>query len=96
MPIARRIKLIDKYKFVETALDRALEMFVLYITTPEAPISILMVYFTRKPLLAALKQDKALTEMPIKYSNFSDIFLLNLVIKLSDCIKINEYAIKFI
>lgn len=51
---------------------------------------------TGKLLLAVLREDKASTEIPIKYSNFANIFSLNLVLELLDRSKINEYAIKLV
>lgn len=62
---AKWVELIDKYKFVETALDKAVEMFLVYVAGLEALMSIIKENFTRESLLGALEQDKILIEISI-------------------------------
>lgn len=66
MPITRRVKTINKHKFMKIALDEASKIFVVYIATIEVPISIMISHSTRKLLLAAVKLGKLLTEVAIK------------------------------
>lgn len=77
MLIAIYVKLINKHKFIETPLDKASKMFVVYVAALEVSILIMTVYSMRKLLLAALKQDKTPTEVPIEYSNFPNVFSLD-------------------
>ncbi len=46
--------------------------------------------------IAVLQWDKAPTKIPAKYSNYADVFSLDLVIELSEKTGINEHAIKLI
>lgn len=62
--------------------------------TLEVSISIITIHLIRKLLLTILEQDKGLIEVSIKYGDFADVFSSDLVIELSDCTKINKYAIK--
>lgn len=55
IPIARQIKQINKYEFVEVALNKASEIFVLYVAALEASALIITVQSIRKLLLAALE-----------------------------------------
>ena len=48
----------------------------------------------RTTLLAALQQDKALTEIPPEYANYADVFSPNLVMELPENTDINEYVIE--
>ncbi len=43
-----------------------------------------------------LKEDKALIEIPYKYSNFADIFLLKLVVELLKHMGINNHTIELV
>ena len=49
-----------------------------------------------KPILAALQWDKTLTKTPSKYSNFADVFWIDLVIELLKNTGMNEHTIKLI
>lgn len=64
--------------------------------TLQTPISIMIMYFMKKLLLAALKYSKTVLKISIEYSDFINIILADLIIKLSDAIRINEYAIKLV
>lgn len=44
--------------------------------------------------IVILEQDKVSTKIPLKYANYIDVFLLDLVIELSEKMNINEYAIE--
>lgn len=47
-------------------------------------------------MLAASQQDKDSTKIAPKYSDYADVFFLNLAIKLSKNTNINKHAIKLI
>lgn len=86
------INLIDKREFVKVTLVKNLETFVMYITALEA----ISIHSSPATQFVAWQQDKALTKMPSKYSDYADIFSFNLAIKLSKNTNINEYIINLI
>lgn len=81
---------------METTLDKGSETFVVYVAALEIPMSMMIVYSIRIFLLATLKKNKALTEVPMEYSNFTDVFLPDQRIDILDYNRINEYAIKLV
>ena len=70
----KRIKLINKKKFVKVALDEESKIFMMYIATLEALPSEITKYILREAQIAALKQNEAPIEIPTKYSDFANIF----------------------
>lgn len=96
MLTARQVKLIDKHRILEAVPNKALEIFLLYMATREAPVSIITLYFIKKPLFAALKQDKASTEIWMKYSNFANVFSPDLAMEFSDHTRLHKYSLKLI
>lgn len=96
MPITKQVELIDKHEFVEVAFDKALEIFVVHMAVLEASVSIIIIYSTKKLFLVTSEQDKTPIESSIEYSDFIDIFSLNLVMELLDRTGINEHAIKLV
>lgn len=55
IPVARQVEWIDKYKFVEAALDRALKTFVVYIAVLELLVGMMIIHPTKKLLLVAFQ-----------------------------------------
>ena len=51
---------------------------------------------SRAPLLAALQQDKAPTEIPSEYADYADVFSFDLAMELPENTGINEYAIELV
>lgn len=81
------VKLINKTKFAKTALDKNFKTFVVYMEILKAKASIQQL---RTVQIAALHWDKAPTKIPSKYSDFANVFSLDLAtIKLHKCKKIN-------
>lgn len=74
LPTARRVELIDKHEFAKAALAKNSETFVVHVAALEASQSAMLVHPSRAPLLAALQQDKAPTEIPPEYADYSDVF----------------------
>ena len=54
------------------------------------------VYFSKKAQIAYLKAEKVSTKVSSNYIDFANIFLQKLATKLSEHIRINNYAIKLI
>ena len=94
--------MIDKKGFVKAALDENFETFVVHIAALEAPLSGMTIYLSQAAQIldnnsmqvATLKQDEALTEVPAKYSDFSDVFSEKEALVLPGRTDLNEHAIK--
>ena len=91
---ARRVELIDKYEFAKIALDENSETFVVHV----AALNNLELAIppSKAPLLAALQQDKASTEILPEYADYADIFSPDLAMELPGYTGMNEYAIELV
>ncbi len=96
LPTARRVKLIDKHEFAKAALGKNSETFVVHFAALEAPEPVMSINPSRAPLLVALQQDKALTEIPSEYAAYADVFLFDLAMELPENTGINEHAIELV
>ncbi len=96
LPTARRVELIDKHEFAKAALGENSETFVMHFAALEAPEPAVSMNLSRAPRLAVLQQDKALTEIPLEYADYSDVFLFDLAMELPENTGINEHAIKLV
>ena len=94
LPTTRRIELIDKYEFAKVALDENSETFVLHVAALEALEP--AIHPSRAPLLAALQQDKAPTEIPPEYADYANVFSPDLAMELPENTGINEHAIELV
>lgn len=92
LPSTSRVELINKREFAKAALNKSSETFVIYISVLET----MTIYLSRAAQIAILQWDKALTEIPAKYSDYVNVFSSDLAIELSKNIEINEHTIKLI
>ena len=90
----RRVELLDKHKFAKAALDENSETFVVHVAALEALE--LAIYPSWAPLLAALQQDKTLTEILLKYLDYADVVSPDMPMQLLENTGINEHAIELI
>ncbi len=96
-----QVKLINKREFAKAALDRRSEIFLVYVTILELPIA-MPIHLSRAlqvvddSTMTALQWNKALTEMPIKYSDYADVFSSDQAMELPENIEINEHTIELI
>lgn len=82
------------------ALNEKSKIFVVYITTLK--ILRMTIYFSRIALIinrnlmqiVILQTNKVFIEVPSKYANYANIFLLNLAIKLPKNTDINRHSIE--
>ncbi len=106
-PTTKRVELIDKKKFGKVALDENSETFVMYIAALKAskpagmPIhpsraAQIASLSPNEPTLAALKWNKAPTEISSEYSNYTYVFSADLAMELPENTCINEHAIELI
>ena len=102
LPTTKRVELVGKKKFAAVAFDLEHEIYVVYIGSvssdalPSSSPHKLIVYPFHRPQVSGLIAKEALTKVPAKYSNFADIFSLDLASKLLKHIRINNYAIKLV
>ncbi len=94
LPTTSRFELIDKKEFAKPALDENLETFVVHVSALD--IAEPSIRLSRAAQIAALQWDKAPIKIPIKYSDYANIFSSDLAMELSENTGINEYAIKLI
>ena len=86
--------MIDKHEFARAALDENSETFVVHVAALEALE--LAIHPSRAPMLAALQQDKAPTEIPSEYIDYADVFSPDLAMELPENTGINEHAIELV
>ena len=86
--------MIDKHEFTRAALDKNSETFVVHVVALEALE--LAIHPSRAPMLAALQQDKAPTEIPSEYIDYADVFSPDLAMQLPENTGINEHAIELV
>ena len=86
--------LIGEHKFAKAALDENSETFVVHVAALESPAT--AVNPSRAALIAAMQQDKAPTEIPLEYSDYSDVFSFDLAMELLENTGINKNAIELV
>lgn len=89
--MTKRVKLINKYEFVEETLDKNLNTFVICITALEASKFVILIYLLRTFFLAGLQDEKAQSEIRKKYPKYTNIFSSNKARKLKKNTRINKY-----
>ena len=93
---------MGKKEFTAAALDPESETFVVYVasfnsdTSPSSFPLELDVHPSRRPQISGLIAEEASTKVPAKYSDFADIFSLDLASKLPEHTGINDHAIKLV
>ena len=102
-PTTRYVELIGKKEFAATAFDLEYETYIVYIVfLNSTPLIVslgstpLNVYPFRRPQISDLIAKKALTKVSAKYSNFVDIFFLDLASKFPKHTRINDHTIELV
>ncbi len=101
LPTTSRVELINKRGFAKAALDGNSETLVVHVAALELSTA-MPIHPSRVPqvlegpILAALQWDKASTEIPAEYSDYTDVFSSDLVMELLENTGINEHAIELI
>ena len=100
LPTTRRVKLVGKKEFVAAALNPKHETYVVYagsVSSDTLPSSSpLNIHPFRKPQIFGLIAKKAPTKVPVEYSDFADVFSLDLASKLPEHTRINDHAIELV
>lgn len=87
------VKLFDKREFTKAALDKNSKTFIIYISALDIKS---LLYPSRATQIATLLWDKAFIEFLAKYTDYIDIFSLDLIIELLKNVDINKYIIKLV
>ena len=102
LPTTRRVELVDKKEFATAALDPEHETYVVHVASltsiPLASLGSLLlnVYPSRRPQISGLIAKKAPTKVPAKYSDFADVFSVDLASGLPEHTGINDHAIELV
>ncbi len=94
LPITSWVEFIDKRKFAKAALNKNSKTFVIYVLALAVAESSIHPFQTAQ--IAALLWNKVLTEIPVKYFDYADVFSSDLAMELPENTGINEYVIKLI
>lgn len=94
LAILKKVKLINKYKFVETVFDENVNTFVIPVAALEVPESTISMHPLQAPLLAALQEEKVPSEILGDYEEYTNVFSPNLVMELPENTEINKHVIK--
>ena len=92
LPTIKQVQLVNPKELVIAALDADSETFVVHMAIREWEK--MAINLDRKAQVGALLFDKALTEVPAEYSNYSNVFLSENATKLPENIGMSEHAIK--
>ena len=91
---------MGKKEFTIAALNPEYEIYIIHMEFVNSVVllssSLLNVHFFRRPQIAGLIVEKALTKVSTKYSDFADVFSPALASKFPKHIGINDHAIKLI
>ena len=94
---------MGKKEFVVAVLHPEYETYIVYIASLSSTPLIasfrftpLNIHLSQKPRISSLIIEEAFTKVSKKYVHFTDIFFLDLAIKLPEHIGINDYAIKLV
>ena len=94
------VELVDKKEFAATALDPEHKIYILYVGSVSSNmlprLSSFDVHPFRKPQIASLIFKKALTKILVKYSEFADLFSLDLASELLEYTGISNHTIKLV
>ena len=92
LPTTKRVQIVDPKEFVIAALDVDSETFVVHVAIREREE--MPVHSERQAQVGALLFNKAPTEVPAEYSDYSNVFSTEHAAELPENTGINEHAIE--
>ena len=92
----KQVELIGKKMFVAAALDLRHKTFIVHVASLENSSQEGDVHPSCRAQIAALVANEALTSILTEYSDFADVFSLELATELPEHIRINDHAIKLV
>ena len=100
LPTTRRVELVGKKEFAAAALDPEHETYVVHVgsvsSNASPSSSPLDVHPFWRPQISGLITEEAPTKVSAKYSDFTDVFFVDLASELSEYAGINDHAIKLV
>ena len=98
LPTTKRVRLVNPKEFVIAALDMDSETFVVHMAIREReriPVHAkTQAQIQDEAQVGALLFDEAFTEVPVEYSDYSNVFLAENAAELPENTEINEHAIE--
>ena len=98
----RYVELVGKKEFASSALDSEHKTYVIHIRSFSSvvlPSSFLLdanVHLSRRPQIFSLITKETFIKVSVKYSNFTDVFSLDLTSKLPEHTRINDHNIELV
>ena len=89
LPTIRQVKLINQKEFAKVALDKNIEVFMIYISSLRLRI---IIHLVKKASMALLLSEKV--TILAEHSDFANMFLEESANLLLEQTKVNEHAIK--
>ena len=87
---------MGKKEFIVAALDPEHETFVVYVTSFSSTPLNAGVHLSRRPQIAGLVAEEALTKASAEYADFADVFSQDLAFKLPKHTGINDCPINLV
>ena len=75
-------------------LNKESETFVIHLAALETPFAGMVIHPSQEAQILALIQDKALTKVPSKYTDYANVFSFDLAMELPKNTSINKHAIE--
>ena len=92
LPNTKQVQIVDPKEFVIVALNADSKTFVVHVAIQKREK--MPVHSKKQAEIGAQLFDKALTAVPTKYFNYSNVFLVENAVKFPENIVMNEYIIK--
>ena len=91
LPTTKQVQIVDPKEFVIAALDMGSKTFIVYMAIQEREE--MPVHSKKQDQVGALIFNEAPTEVPIEYSDYSNVFLVENMSELPENTGINKHAI---
>ena len=92
LPITKLVHIVNPKEFIIAVLNIDNEMFVMHVAISKREK--MLVHSKKQAKVGALLFDKVFSEVPAKYSNYSNVFSAKNIAELLKNTGINEYTIK--
>ena len=92
LSIIKQVSIVNLKEFVIVALDVNSKIFILHVAIQKWEK--IRIYFKKQAYIRVLLFDKTFTKVLAEYSDYSNVFLIENAVDLSENTKINEHAIK--
>ena len=90
LPTTKNVEIIDKKEFASVALNADNKIFVMHVAALAQSMTIPIYLFCQAQVDTLTSKE---TEIPVEYSNFSDVFSSDFVAELPEHTRINDHPI---